>query len=253
MGMHIRKGGKFMKLKKKSGLMGAVIALSAASLVSVGFASWVISQGDDITAEGTILVDKVENRIHLIDDENSGWLTALDGSIDNSKNKIVYGASDDALASEDWLQNDGKLDGTGAENSSKMVLKAWYKIKVTNVTDDDKYSDIIKSVVFEAPTQYTDAEGDYVGTFPTPKPYIGGVAATAETAVGTAGEIVYEFEFHWASPYDPDPYLYWTGDLVGTGKAYANEEARRQAAYEWFSGLKTALQGISYSCVITTK
>ena len=54
MGMHIRKGGKFMKLKKKSGLMGAVIALSAASLVSVGFASWVITQGDTKTSEGSI-------------------------------------------------------------------------------------------------------------------------------------------------------------------------------------------------------
>ena len=60
MGMHIRKGGKFMKLKKKSGLMGAVIALSAASLVSVGFASWVISQGDQKQIDGTVFVEKIE-------------------------------------------------------------------------------------------------------------------------------------------------------------------------------------------------
>ena len=60
MGMHIRKGGKFMKLKKKSGLMGAVIALSAASLVSVGFASWVISQGETESFAGTITVDDVQ-------------------------------------------------------------------------------------------------------------------------------------------------------------------------------------------------
>ena len=241
-----------MKLKKKSGLMGAVIALSCASLVSVGFASWIISQGDEAIAEGTILVDEVENRMHLIDDDNSGWLTALNGTIDNTKNRIVYGASEAALESTGWLQNDGKLNGDDDE-SSAMVLTAWYKIKVLNVSATDKYSDIIASVVFEEPAAYTAASA-YVGAFPTPTPYIGGAEANENTSVGTAGEIVFEFAFEWNETYGDDPFVYWTdSNLVGEGKTYATENARREAAFNWFAGLKTALQGITYSCTITTK
>ena len=55
-----------MKLKKKSGLISAVIALSCASIVSVGFASWVISQGDAKTVDGSIVVDTVQTKAHTI-------------------------------------------------------------------------------------------------------------------------------------------------------------------------------------------
>lgn len=240
-----------MKLKKKSGLIGAIVALSCASMISVGFASWVISQGDSTVADGTILVDNVENRIHTIDDANSGWLTALNGSIDNTKNKIVYGASDAALASTGWLKNDGQLGGSDTA-SSAMVLTVWYKLKVNNVSDTDKYSDIIDSVTFADSGDYSSASA-YVGALPTPVPYINGSEANANTLVGEDGIIVFEIEFHWNATYDPDPYVYWTGDLVGEGKTYATEEARRQAAYDWFDGLEDALAGITYSLSIATK
>ena len=242
-----------MKLKKKSGLISAVIALSCASLVSVGFASWVISQGDEAIESGTIVVDNVENRIHTIDDANSGWLTALDGTIDNTKNKIVYGASQAALDSDGWLQNDGKLQGDNSE-SSLAVLTAWYKIKIDNVSATDKYSDIIQSVTFAEPAAYqTIRTAGYVGTFPTPAPYIGGVAADANTLVGTTGEIVYVFEFHWAATYDPDPYVYWISDAALTANG-GDETARRTAAFEWFNGLDEALTtSITYNLSIVTK
>ena len=55
-----------MKLKKKSGLISAVIALSCASIVSVGFASWVISQGDEKTVNGSISVDTVTTQAYSI-------------------------------------------------------------------------------------------------------------------------------------------------------------------------------------------
>ena len=55
-----------MKLKKKSGLISAVVALSCASLVSVGFASWVISQGDQANVTGTFSVESVDNKSHVI-------------------------------------------------------------------------------------------------------------------------------------------------------------------------------------------
>lgn len=92
-----------MKLKKKSGLMGAVIALSCASLVSVGFASWVISQGDQKTVDGTVFVDSVQNDTHTISEQaiannklsfaapetaTSGWLTAQ-GTYDAEQLSVV--------------------------------------------------------------------------------------------------------------------------------------------------------------------
>ena len=256
MSMHIRKGGKFMKLKKKSGLMGAVIALSAASLVSVGFASWVISQGDSVTPDGTILVDNVENHIHTIDESNSGWLDDLDGDLDPTKNKIVYGASEAALASDGWLKNDGVLGGGDSTESSAMVLKAWYQIKVNNVSASEKLSDVVDSelttLAVSDLTKYNAAKTNYVGDLPTPKAYIGGSAATADTLVGTAGLIVFELEFKWNATYGTDPYAYWISDAALTANG-GDETARRQAAYDWFNGLGTALQGLTYTLTITTK
>lgn len=113
MGMHIRKGGKFMKLKKKSGLMGAVIALSAASLVSVGFASWVISQGDIETVDGQIIVDTVSNQSH-------------DVSYTGTPSDIVFGHPSTMNASNEWLSNN---DASKVES-----LVTTFNVKITNVS-----------------------------------------------------------------------------------------------------------------------
>ena len=53
--------------KKRFNHVGmAVLAmfLSCAGLVSVGFASWIISQGDSATASGTIGADEVNSNIN---------------------------------------------------------------------------------------------------------------------------------------------------------------------------------------------
>ena len=258
MGMHIRKGGKFMKLKKKSGLMGAVIALSAASLVSVGFASWVISQGDTIVADGTILVDNVDNQNHEILDDQSGWVSSKNGgTINNDLNKIVYGASADALSSTGWLKNDGKLQGSETQ-SSAAVLTAWYMIKVNNVKATDKYGDIIQSVTFEEPANYETARtAGYVGAFPTPKAYIAGEEASSTSVVGADGLIVFEFNFTWGSlTNNGDPFAYWNAKTITVGETegdYPTANARATAAANYFAGLQTALTGVTYSCTITTK
>ena len=100
-----------MKLKKKSGLMGAVIALSCASLVSVGFASWVISQGDSANVTGTFSVETVENKSHAITNisgENGVYTASTNPKtfvIPSSKN-ISFGApASRATYDNVWLDN----------------------------------------------------------------------------------------------------------------------------------------------------
>ena len=136
-----------MKLKKKSGLIGAVIALSAASLVSVGFASWVISAGVTQDVAGVIEVDNVENSIHTID-ASSGFLTARNGTVDASKNKIVFGCTQAAIDNTTgWLKNDGTLGDTS--DSSLEVLTVWYKVVVNNVKSGDTVGSVIQSAIID--------------------------------------------------------------------------------------------------------
>ena len=110
-----------MKLKKKSGLMGAVIALSAASLVSVGFASWVITQGDEEVVAGTIQADAVSaNKNYAIE-----FTDGVDGS-NNLTDKIIFGSaafdtSITGLTNYHWLSNDDKLDGANGVSSAENL------------------------------------------------------------------------------------------------------------------------------------
>ena len=124
---------KIMKLKRKSGLIGAVIALSAASLVSVGFASWVISQGAKETISGTIAVDNVTDKSY----EFTAWTngTESEGTLTlNDNQRIIYGwAAYDATAaghaSYEWLTNTDELQGAAGVSSAEN-LSASFSFKI---------------------------------------------------------------------------------------------------------------------------
>ena len=91
------------KNSKKSGIIAAVVGLSAVSLVSVGFASWIISAGDSATIEGTIQVDTVEDHRFNI----------LNKSALQSQNcNVVFGHPSAMEAENEWL----KANGTKVEN-----------------------------------------------------------------------------------------------------------------------------------------
>ena len=127
--MHIRKE-EIMKLKKKSGLISAVIALSCASIVSVGFASWVISQGDTETVNGTISVDTVTQNNYSI---------TLGSGVSGSalSDTIIFGYQPySGTPNYNWLSNDGKLQGTGADGSALQNLTASFEFTIANITGD---------------------------------------------------------------------------------------------------------------------
>ena len=113
-----------MKLKKKSGLIGAIVALSCASMISVGFASWVISQGDDQTVNGTILVDTVETKDYKITN-----LTKVTG--DALDDKIIFGVDTSSWSGSPWLTNTGTI-GTSSQ-TSVANLTASFSFKISNV------------------------------------------------------------------------------------------------------------------------
>ena len=122
-----------MKLKKKSGLIGAVIALSCASLVSVGFASWVISQSDTANVSGTISVDTITDNRYIFDDEETKLVTELSSSTAVASNVVVYGSN--AINASGWLKND-------AANEN---LTFYLKVKVSNAASKN-IADVISSV-----------------------------------------------------------------------------------------------------------
>lgn len=124
-----------MKLKKKSGLMGAVIALSAASLISVGFASWVISQGDEVTINGTIAVDNVvQNNYSFSDWGSTGALSGKTFTL-NATERIVYGYDDfDTSVGTNyaWLSNSTTLKDTGDSSKENLDASFTFKIKAND-------------------------------------------------------------------------------------------------------------------------
>ena len=239
-----------MKLKKKSGLMGAIIALSCASLVSVGFASWVISQGDTETVNGAISVDTVSDQSHFI--EVAKLVTAVGETTDASKTAVVYGTSNNAAGA--WLTN--------SDVNYLANLEFVLYVKVSNVNA----SNTIASVIPNAPVVTSTGGGNVVISETTYTGYAGAASAvfgqasasgvnkslvgalptlTASAANFSAnGEAWYTFSFVWGTlTGGANPYVYYNALSSAT---YSSEAA------ECLGQLRTLLNGAEYTITVTT-
>ena len=251
MGMHIRKGGKFMKLKKKSGLMGAVIALSAASLVSVGFASWVISQGDTKDVEGDIKVDTVSDNSHLI--EVAKLVTAVGSTTDATNKNVVYGTTSNSTEDK-WLTN--------TDSAFLANLQFYLYVKVSNVNADTTIASVIPSApvvastlggtVTISETEYTGYAGAASAVFGKEgasgvnKSLVGGLPTlnASDTKFNANGEAWYSFTFTWGTlTGGANPFDYYNAK---DSKVYASEAA------ECLGYLRTLLNGAKYTITVTT-
>lgn len=231
-----------MKLKKKSGLISAVIALSCASLVSVGFASWVIAQGDTETVSGTIYVDDVSNEAHEI---TASWVASdsLSAGALGPNPVVSYGPTDNS--STGWLKND---DGT-VEN-----LTFYLKINVTNISTDADFSSKV-SLAMSADTGYTTAAtANLVGSLPalgaTAGNGVGTIVKGTGAASGTSWEAVYTISFKWGSVFgyqNPEAFYnaHAASDEISTGVTYA-EHAQTN-----LDALHTHLNGVAFTLTIT--
>lgn len=136
------------KTNKKSGIIAAVVGLSAVSLVSVGFASWVISVGDTAEVTGSIAVDEVSDARFLIEKE-APYAPTVDYGTGNAS--IVFGAP--TVSNAGWLTN----DSTAKENLTANVvfyvanltgktIGTDYDLNATIVVTGDKLSKFTKAV-----------------------------------------------------------------------------------------------------------
>lgn len=242
MGMHIRKGGKFMKLKKKSGLMGAVIALSAASLVSVGFASWVISQGDEEVINGNIIVDTVTTEKHEI------TVTPASGtSINFTKPQSV-----DPAPAYNWLDE---------TTTTYEALSASFTVSVDKINDASaaaakaKFTAVLETgkmvgdewVPDTASTGYlAAATAKYVIELPDASVEVG----TLESKVWTT---TVSFELDWGDHFDGDnPYIYYNAHKSTDKIEGATPEITYGADAEAsLAELHTLLNGVQYRLTLT--
>ena len=231
-----------MKLKKKSGLMGAIIALSCASLVSVGFASWVISQGDTEEVTGSIVVDNVTEKnytIHLASGQTDGVLD----------DKICFGwaAFDTSLGltNHQWLSNDDKLGGSETVSSAENLI-AEFTFTIDNITGAiDATNGPVKSVsgntaVLENNYNLTAVLTDVSGEYNTTQGEIANVLGALPTPVLSyaAGVFTCRVTFAWGSHFTAggqvvNPMTYYNS-LEGTAanKAEASTVLGALAAME---------------------
>ena len=224
-----------MKLKKKSGLISAVIALSCASIVSVGFASWVISQGDEKTASGTIYVDEVSTQAHTI---TATWVASdsLSAAALDSQSPIVSSGPKDH-DSTGWLKNnDGTLE----------ALTFYLKVNVANIGSEAEYTSKL-SVTMTADAGYTTAASqNLVGSLPALSATAGNGVGTIVKGTGaansTAWEAVYTISFKWGSVFNyqnPEDF-------------YADKSAADYASHaqEKLQALNDALDGVGFTLTL---
>ena len=230
-----------MKLKKKSGLISAIIALSCASLVSVGFASWVIAQGDSKEVTGNITVDSVSDQSHTI--EAAKLVSALNSTTDAAKTNVVYGTSSNEASG--WLQNtDGEIEN----------LKFYLYVKVANVNASTEIADVLTVAQLTSTgggtvsekTGYAGAaaaawgasnDKSLVGALPTP--------VASGSTFNANGEAWFSFSFTWGTLTNgQNPFVYYNALSVDT---YAAEAATA------LDNLHTLLNGAGYSIAISTQ
>lgn len=103
-------------MKKKS-LTMLLTGLLAVSLTGVGFASWIIVQGDEQYADGSVHVEEIENHVVKIDakwadnDGDDTWLggTEPNNVVDADDSQLSFGTTNQTNTG--WLRNtDGKVE-----------------------------------------------------------------------------------------------------------------------------------------------
>lgn len=127
---------------KKNGIIAAVITLSSISLVSVGFASWIISGGVEANVGGTITAEQAVDQRFLV--------KAYEGEsgIYNDNGAIKFGSAiyfghktPETAPAHEWLK-------ISAADKNKQNLEAVTKFWVANLPEDaDESGNLIKGTV----------------------------------------------------------------------------------------------------------
>jgi len=225
-----------MKLRKKSGLIGAVIALSCASLVSVGFASWVISQGDNKEVTGNITVDTVSDQAHVIKNAEGGTTLSVNYG-NNAKgaaaSSICFGWDDTGVTATPWLLNS---DAATVENLDAEIV-----FYVSNLGASDT-----AKVHVTVELTGTDAQKSAFNSAVT-NGYVGALTNVASFAIASGDEDQYgrqvtvSLQFAWGSHFNVgsnpvNPYKFYNDGTKTAATAGADAQAAL-GAIEAFDGV----------------
>lgn len=229
------------KTNKKTGIIAAVVGLSAVSLVSVGFASWVMSGGDTGTIEGTIDVDTVDDQRFLIGEKTLTYGNASGKDKGGeTATKIVYGIDNSVAQTYNWL--------TASTTSTNKYenLDAKLTFFVANAPTASNISVTFAPKADKA-TDWSDAVEDHLVAAPT----IGelnitdGGTKTIQGIEGSCKKVEVSVHFNWGSAFGGNnPYVYYNST------AYSVELSND--AKTKLKALETYLTGMSYVLTITT-
>ena len=223
-----------MKLKKKSGLISAVIALSCASIVSVGFASWVISQGDSKEVTGNITVDTVSNEAHVIKNAEGGDTLSVNYG-NNAKgaaaSSICFGWDDTGVSGTPWLTN---TDASTVENLDATVV---FYVSNLGASDNAK-------VHVSVELTGTDAQKNAFNAAVTNN-YVGALTNVATFALGDEGtygrQVTVSLQFTWGSHFavsgtNVNPYKFYN-DGTKSASTHGADAQTALGAIEAFDGV----------------
>lgn len=213
-----------MKLRNKSGLIAAISGLTAVSLLSVGFAAWVLSATDEQTVAGTVQVETVNsNSVYLISNQ------AADGNFKfgTPSNEQISGYT--GLVSPAWLS----FDAAGTEKLTVNVT-----CDVTNIASQADATAHVRVKTFSASAGYDNAvTHNYVAALP---------AANTLTPTYVSGtQVSFAITLAWGSAFGgKNPYEYY------------NKQEKTSAliteAQTKLNGIATDLASVTYSVVLET-
>ena len=240
-----------MKLKKKSGLMGAIIALSCASLVSVGFASWVISQKDEANVTGNISVDTVDDDRYLIRNASGGTdftLSYGQNVAGKDPQAIVFGWDNTGVTPANvWLENNDIATSTQLKADQ---LHATLDLYVYNPDASYTTSSLKATVSIEDADELAlwnaAVNEDYLNDLDTVASFeVSTDAAATLTGNGSKlfKKITLKLDFSWGGAFgNHNPYIYYN-DGTKTADAYGDEAITALETIE-------ALEGITFNVLI---
>lgn len=223
---------------KRKTLTLAISVFALLAIISVGFASWVITRPvTDVVADGTITVDDVTDLNVTI---SYKWVQDATGNTElETANPIVFG-NDAAATSADWLYN----TKIGTEN-----LVAYLKV---TVTVDDASAMAGKKIIAtfnavnaskEVSTTYAEAISENYITGPYNGSTLSGefTASDFDDSKKTATKVI-TIQFGWGQEFGKvNPIKHWP--------TYSDENAT--AATNALNALKNKLTGVSYNVTLS--
>lgn len=190
---------------KRKTLTLTLSILACLALIGVGFASWIISANTSTKAEGSFIVDTVNDKTYKVE---GAWLS--------SQSKITFGAPDTMDLENPWLTNnsEGKTEN----------LTVTYQLTVTygNGTKATGIANKITAVVTASESaSYTAAVDGGLIIAPT--------NATVEEAPEGNGKYNITVTYQWGEHFgNVNPYTYYnaktaTDKLSGTETTYMQD------------------------------